>query len=421
MSPTRRANSLRLKDCYIVESLSSCGIILFVFSCYFWAGSEFHFNQTENMMLAAVQGFTSILSTKFGGSLVDRYGSQLVLEISSWGMALVMSITGFLSWHYSPYAIGVLYMLFVGPSWPALETHIASCKSSKSVSKRLSIYNIIWSTGNVLGLLLSGLIFRRHPGWIFYAAALLHLLQIIWINISKSIHDASYLGEDSISISDSKGSLDTKRAFAYLAWISNGLIYMMLGIFSCLMPDIAKCFDFHASEATWLCAVLHLARTITFYICLRWAKWHYAMVWSQFALWAAPASLYLMFFSRSLAMLLISLVVFGIAAGVTYSGSLYYTLDFASDRKGKNAGIHECIIGTGTLLGPLSGALLSFMGVSLNMIQWFIILLVITLNVSACIMVLAFLASGNTLKSIENIKVSTRSSFDRGIQEDGID
>ncbi len=48
-------------------------------------------------------------------------------------------------------------------------------------------------------------------------------------------------------------------------------------------------------------------------------------------------------------------VVFGLAVGLIYYSSLFYSMD-ASDTKGEHGGLHEAAIGLGICAGPALGA-----------------------------------------------------------------
>ena len=56
-----------------------------------------------------------------------------------------------------------------------------------------------------------------------------------------------------------------------------------------------------------------------------------------------------------LAVLLLAQVFFGVAIGLIYYSSLFYSMD-ASEAKGEHGGIHEAAIGVGNFIGPALGA-----------------------------------------------------------------
>ncbi len=56
-----------------------------------------------------------------------------------------------------------------------------------------------------------------------------------------------------------------------------------------------------------------------------------------------------------LMLLLAAQIFFGLAIGLIYYSSLFYSMD-ASDTKSEHGGIHEAAIGAGNCVGPLVGA-----------------------------------------------------------------
>jgi MFS family permease len=59
--------------------------------------------------------------------------------------------------------------------------------------------------------------------------------------------------------------------------------------------------------------------------------------------------------TRSLVIMLIAQIGFGLSIGLIYYSSLYYSMN-ASEEQGAHGGLHEAMIGTGLFLGPLCGA-----------------------------------------------------------------
>jgi hypothetical protein len=58
---------------------------------------------------------------------------------------------------------------------------------------------------------------------------------------------------------------------------------------------------------------------------------------------------------RSVLVLVLAQVVFGLATGLLYYASLFYSMD-VGETKGEHGGIHEAAIGLGICLGPAVGA-----------------------------------------------------------------
>jgi MFS family permease len=57
----------------------------------------------------------------------------------------------------------------------------------------------------------------------------------------------------------------------------------------------------------------------------------------------------------NVAVLVLAQLVFGVAAGLIYYSSLFYSMDLG-DTKGEHGGIHEAAIGVGNFAGPAVGA-----------------------------------------------------------------
>ena len=57
----------------------------------------------------------------------------------------------------------------------------------------------------------------------------------------------------------------------------------------------------------------------------------------------------------SLWVVVVAQIVFGLALGLIYYSSLYYSMD-VGDTKGEHGGFHEAMIGAGSCAGPAIGA-----------------------------------------------------------------
>jgi predicted MFS family arabinose efflux permease len=66
----------------------------------------------------------------------------------------------------------------------------------------------------------------------------------------------------------------------------------------------------------------------------------------------------LLFFSDSPAGFLPAMVLLGTSAGFTYFSSIYYSLNTGENR-GARSGIHEALIGSGIVAGPLTGGMVA--------------------------------------------------------------
>lgn len=149
-----------------------------------------------------------------------------------------------------------------------------------------------------------------------------------------------------------------KRRFMHTAWLGNGLAFVMAAGFSALTPQMGERLGLTPAFAIWLACTLNFSRSMAFILFWKWEGWHYRMDWSQAALWIAPASLAIAFFANHPTLIFGALIVFGMAVGLSYSGSIYYSMDYG-ENKGEQGGLHESIIGMGVFIGPLLAGMAS--------------------------------------------------------------
>jgi MFS family permease len=149
------------------------------------------------------------------------------------------------------------------------------------------------------------------------------------------------------------------KTLLHLAWIGNALAYVAINVLLPVKMRLAT--EAGLTDLTMMAiatSVWGLVRVIAFAALWKWSGWHYKFRWllgGQLALWV---SFVLMFYYNTLPMLILMQIVFGLAAAIVYSSSLYYAMH-VSEGHGGHAGIHEALIGLGICIGPAVSALVS--------------------------------------------------------------
>src|SRR5262249_25141363 len=92
-----------------------------------------------------------------------------------------------------------------------------------------------------------------------------------------------------------------------------------------------------------------------FFLLWFWEGWHYRFRWMVAAYVGLLASFAAVLLAPNLASLITAQVVFGVAVGLIYYSSLFYSMD-TSEAKGEHGGIDEAAIGLGIFAGPAMGA-----------------------------------------------------------------
>jgi MFS family permease len=270
-------------------------------------------------------------------------------------LSMVLILGWIPNWHMMPYLLFLLYNLFLGPMWPSLEVSVLHCSGPSSILTRSGIYNITWSSGFFAGFFFSGILFKWNPDSVLWAAGLFQILSWVLIISAPNAKSRDLKESGEIKNIQNPFSATVKSKFMKLSWLGNGCSFLMLAGFIALTPYLAEKLKLPATFAIWLSCTFLFARTLAFFLFWKWQGWRYKMNYAQLALWIAPLSLTAVFFSNQVGLVFLGLFVFGIAAGLSYSGSLYYSLDQEQDR-GAFGGIHESFIGAGIFVGPIIGA-----------------------------------------------------------------
>jgi predicted MFS family arabinose efflux permease len=93
----------------------------------------------------------------------------------------------------------------------------------------------------------------------------------------------------------------------------------------------------------------------TFALLWRWSGWHYRFRWLLAAYVLLVGSFGTLLLVRHLWWLVAAQAAFGLAVGLIYYSSLFYSMD-VGETKGEHGGLHETAIGVGIFIGPTLGS-----------------------------------------------------------------
>ena len=122
-----------------------------------------------------------------------------------------------------------------------------------------------------------------------------------------------------------------------------------------MLPGIAANFQLTPMLAGFACSLWGFARLGTFFALWFWTGWHYRFRWLVTAFALLIVAFAVILAVPHLAVVLAAQIFFGVAIGLIYYSSLFYSMD-ASETKGEHGGIHEAAIGVGNFIGPGVGA-----------------------------------------------------------------
>lgn len=341
---------------YAVEALSSLGSTMFMCCLYFWTRNRLGFTDTANLWLSAVYGMVYVPAALWGGRWGDRRGYDRVLRANFAVMGLLLLAAPHFPSSAMPYLLLAAYTACIAPTWPSIEAAQLHSPGAMTLARRVGWYNITWAFANATGFLLGGLAFNWRPDAIFRIPGLIHLAQSGWLLLSRSSPRTG--GSPAMEIPHPSQAVpqERKRRFMHLGWLANSLSYLMMGVFTALLPHQGERLHLAPVYIIGFTSVFFLSRAAAFVLFARWEGWQYRMGWMLGTLWLAPACFAPIFFSSQLPWIWLALVGWGLAAGLAYDSSIYYSMEYG-EQKGKHGGLHEAVLGSGALLGPLAGVL----------------------------------------------------------------
>lgn len=346
---------------YIAHGLASFMASLTSNAVFFFAGYALHEPAEVQLGMASAGGLVYTLSAILGGRIVDRLGQRrlasymvlICIPIFFFGAAAVIyrSLLGV-------FLFLLLLNFSTAPLWPAIESALSCCPGKLRLTKRITLYNINWSvTGFIAGGIVGSLALWLSWAGVFYIAAGLSIIVwiiIVFFSIPQSEFRVGQAEDSPEELERTKAILASRQSktLLHMAWLSNMLSYVACNAVTAIMPTITISLGIKSyALATALASVWTFTRIIGFLLTTVWTGWHYRIHWIMISYASLAMGTVTLLLSQSVMILILSQILFGIAVALLYSGSLYYAMHL-SHGSGSNAGLHEGIIGIGTVIGP---------------------------------------------------------------------
>src|ERR1051325_4190124 len=343
---------------FILEGLNSFAVTLYFYYFYFFTQSKFGYGNKANLVLAAASGLIYVPAAMFGGRFAQRAGYFTALKL---GLALMIGTLacGWLFVQSAAGHIAVMMATTIGMcfTWPTLEALTSEGEDYAGLQRGIGIYNVVWAATGAIAYFFGGAMFEQFGlSSMFYVPIAVQLVQLamtLWLE-RKAKHTplASRVANDA---SAHPRTAANARAFLRMAWLANPFSYIAINTVIAVMPGIAQRLGLTTTQAGFCASVWCFVRLATFVALWFWPGWHYRFRW----LLAAYLSLMLTFAAiltiPNLVVLISAQLLFGIALGLIYYSSLFYSMD-VGETKGEHGGIHEALIGLGNFVGPAVGA-----------------------------------------------------------------
>ncbi len=316
-----------------------------------------------NLVLGLFATFSSAGYTAgclLSGSLSDRHGRKrsvvaaclvtaclwsLLPRLGSWRLVLaVMPFSGFAMAFY----------------WPPLQAWLAELtpRNGKQLTRNLGLFNIMWCAGLMIGPVVTGYLWNIRYRLGFLAPAWAVLLLMIWLlpipGTLRKTGAAPDEPEDEDDSETPEGDL-----YLWMARIGNFAAWFACGTVLAMFPKLGHQLGLTPPVVGWLLFIYRLGQLAMFVYTRYERRWQYRL-WPLLAVQLAGAvGMAVVAGARSPAMFAIGFAAAGMCAGVTYVGSLFYALHRRTADRGRASGLHEAILGSGILAGPLVGGVLA--------------------------------------------------------------
>jgi MFS family permease len=359
-----RLHTARLKGgAFALEAVNSLATTYYFYYVYFLTQKKFGFDTIHNFMLAGVLGFAYVAAAIMGGRFAQRQGYFYSVRVGSAIMAGCFIVGAFLDAWWPTFAVMFIANFGMCFTWPALEAMVSEGESRHRMQSMVGIYNVTWAGAGAFAYFTGGAMIERWGIRSMYLvpAALLILQFVLALVLEKETRKAN---SGTIPLPPEPRTDETviaekhnhAPAFLKMAWVANPFAYLGCNTVIAIIPTLAHNLKLSAMMAGFSCSIWLFVRAGSFVLLRYWPNWHYRfdlLVTAYVAMIGAFAVILLV---PNLWVLIGAQVVFGLAHGLIYYSSLFYSMD-VGEAKGEHSGIHEAAIGAGNGGGPAIAAL----------------------------------------------------------------
>lgn len=322
------------------------------------------FGNLGNLAVSALHGLVFAVGAWQGGRFAQRFGYLTSLQTGFAGMGLSLLAGWFLPAFVPQMVVMVVWTACMCLTWPALEALVSDGEDDRSLPRQVGLYNISWAGMAAVTYFVGGALFdglgHLSLFWLPVAIYAGQWVVVTWMKRAQGeVRPATRLRDIVAAPHQPEASAYRQpvppKTFLHLAWLANPFAYMGINTLLAVIPSLAKELKLSATEAGVFCSLWFFARLGAFVALWRWTGWHYRFRWLLVAFLALILSLGTLLLSRQYWPLVVAQLCFGVAVGLIYYSSLFYSMD-VGETQGEHGGLHEAMIGSGICIGPAIGA-----------------------------------------------------------------
>jgi MFS family permease len=348
---------------FVLEGLNAFATTFFFYYLFFFMAKEYGFGNKENLTLAALNGLVYTGGAWMGGKLGQRYGYLRALGVGIVTMAISLAAGGLL--HGVKTHITVMIVCTVGMclTWPNLQALVSDKEPPTALPRVVGFYNVVWATLGGVAFFTGGVLLETlgllSLFWLPVAVQGIQLILLFWLMRRSTVESMARINV--VPSASSRPALNPRpiaraKAFLRMAWFSNPFAYVAANTIVAVIPGLARKLELTPRMAGFFCSIWLFARLAMFVCLWFWGGWHYRFRWFVSAYVLLIASFAGMLLLPKLAFIIAAQIGFGIALGLIYYSSLYYSMD-VGEARAEQGGFHEAAIGAGLFGGPAVGAI----------------------------------------------------------------
>ena len=312
-------------------------------------------NPVELGLIGTITASVHMLLANLVGRLSDRFGRRVLIVSGPLIFAiscLMMTQAGGVK---QVLALAALNGIGMALFWPPFQAWVADLQTGAALARNIGSFNMSWTTSHLVGPTLSGIFYSLHPRLPFWVAAVfsLTLFFLLRASVSDKVPQSEKGGEP-FRVED-EGS-DQGRNFLYAIWIANFASWFILGNVRYQFPKLARDLATDPYMIGLLMSCIGLSQFLGFFFLRGSDRWHFKISYLLGAQLLAATALLLIFLFQQPLLFSFAFFLIGASVSLTYYSSLYYAVRLLT-KKGKGTGLHESILGSGVVFGPLLGGI----------------------------------------------------------------
>ncbi len=356
-----------LKRCYVVEGLASGGANMLMTGVFFYTAYRFGWGPRENLLLAATQGAVYVVGALLASTLAGWLGRRRALVGLHLAMALA-ALGGSLAATPAMTVVAlIVYTFLIAGSWPALESLVSSGADAHELSRRIGVYNLVWSGAGALTVAASGSIIQYWEAGVFLLPLGAHLIAGVLMLMNRDVEGVPVAAAET-QVEPEPELLRVRRMALWLSRIALPSTFVVIFSLMAIMPSLPVVEALETTHKTLVGSVWLGARWIAFLLLGSTVWWHTrprVLVMAAGVMFAAFLGITVrpsiwLGEMHGVPIDLMSMIAWqgalGLAMGLIYSASLYFGM-VLSDGSTEHGGYHEALIGLGSVLGPGAGVI----------------------------------------------------------------